>query len=46
VFQFIGLFAFLESNFLSTLYNFDISPLSDTGLVKIFPNLSAPILLY
>jgi hypothetical protein len=32
----IGLFGFLESNFLSTLYILDISPLSDLGLVKIF----------
>jgi hypothetical protein len=32
----IGLFGSLESNFLSSLYIFDISPLSDVGLVKIF----------
>ena len=32
----IGLFDFLESNFLSSLYILDISPLSDVGLVKIF----------
>jgi hypothetical protein len=32
----IGLFGFLESNFLSSLYILDISPLSDIGLVKIF----------
>ena len=32
----IGLFGFLESNFLSSLYILDISPLSDVGLVKIF----------
>jgi hypothetical protein len=32
----IGLFGFLESNFLSSLYILDISPLSDLGLVKIF----------
>ena len=33
----IGLFGSLESNFLSSLYILDISPLSDVGLVKIFP---------
>jgi hypothetical protein len=32
----IGLFDSLESNFLSSLYILDISPLSDLGLVKIF----------
>ena len=32
----IGLFGSLEFNFLSSLYMFDISPLSDVGLVKIF----------
>ena len=32
----IGLFSFLESNFYSSLYKLDISPLSDLGLVKIF----------
>jgi hypothetical protein len=32
----IVLFGFLESNFLSSLYILDISPLSDLGLVKIF----------
>jgi hypothetical protein len=31
----MGLFDFLESNFLSSLYILDISPLSDLGLVKI-----------
>jgi hypothetical protein len=31
----MGLFGFLESNFLSSLYILDISPLSDLGLVKI-----------
>jgi hypothetical protein len=31
----IGLFDFLESIFLSSLYILDISPLSDLGLVKI-----------
>jgi hypothetical protein len=32
----IGLFGSLESNFLSSLYILDISPLSNVGLVKIF----------
>ena len=32
----MGLFDFLESTFLSSLYILDISPLSDLGLVKIF----------
>jgi len=32
----IGLFGFLESNFVSSLCVLDISPLSDVGLVKIF----------
>jgi hypothetical protein len=32
----IELFVSLESNFLSSLYIFDINPLSDVGLVKIF----------
>ena len=31
----MGLFDFLESSFLSSLYILDISPLSDLGLVKI-----------
>jgi hypothetical protein len=31
----IGLFDFLESHFLSSLYIFNISSLSDLGLVKI-----------
>jgi hypothetical protein len=31
----MGLFDFLESTFLSSLYILDISPLSDLGLVKI-----------
>jgi hypothetical protein len=31
----IGLFDFLESSFLSSLYIWDISPLSDLGLLKI-----------
>jgi hypothetical protein len=32
----IGLFVSLESNFLSSLYLLDISPLLDVGLVQIF----------
>jgi hypothetical protein len=32
----IGLFGFLESKCLSSLYILDISPLSDLGLIKIF----------
>ena len=32
----IQLFDSLESNFFSSLYILDISPLSDVGLVKIF----------
>ena len=32
----VGLFGFLKSNFLCSLYILDISPLSDVGLVKIF----------
>jgi hypothetical protein len=32
----IGLFDFLESNFLSSLHILDISSLSDLGLIKIF----------
>jgi hypothetical protein len=32
----MGLFEFLEFNFLSSLHILDISPLSDLGLVKIF----------
>ena len=32
----IGLFGSLESNFSSSLYILDISPLSDVGVVKIF----------
>jgi hypothetical protein len=31
----MGLFDFLESIFLSSLYILDISPLSDLGLVKV-----------
>jgi hypothetical protein len=31
----MGLFVFLESNFLSSLYILDINLLSDLGLVKI-----------
>ena len=33
----MGLFEFLESSFLSSLYILDISPLSDLGMVKILP---------
>jgi hypothetical protein len=33
----IGLFGFLDINFLSSLYILDISSLSDEGLVNIFP---------
>ena len=33
---FIGLFVHLMTNFLSSLYILEISPLSDMGLVKIF----------
>jgi hypothetical protein len=33
---FIGLFCSLVSNFLISLYIFDISPLLDVGFVKIF----------
>jgi hypothetical protein len=33
----MGLFEFLESSLLSSLYILDISPLSDLGLVKILP---------
>jgi hypothetical protein len=32
----IGSFGSLESNFLTSLYILDISPLSDMGLLKIF----------
>jgi hypothetical protein len=32
----MGLFDFLESSLLSSLYLLDISPLLDVGLVKIF----------
>jgi hypothetical protein len=32
----IGLFGFVESNFLGSSYILDISPLLDIGLVKIF----------
>jgi hypothetical protein len=34
---------FSESNFLSSLYILDISPLLDVGLLKIFPNLLVAI---
>ena len=40
----IVLFGSLESNFLSSLYILDISPLLDIGLVKIFPNMLVAIL--
>jgi len=33
----IELFGSLESNFLNSLYILEINPLSDVGLVKIFP---------
>ena len=43
----IVLFGSLESNFLSSLYILDISPLSDVGLGKIFcPNLLVDFLSY
>ena len=43
----IVLFGSLESNFLSSLYILDISPLSDVGLGKIFfPNLLVAVLSY
>ena len=42
----IGLVDSLDSNFLSSLYILDISPLSNVGLVKIFPNLLVAILSY
>jgi hypothetical protein len=32
-----GLFCSMESNFLSSLWKLDTGPLSDVGLVKIFP---------
>ena len=34
--NFIGLFVLLMTNFLSSLYILEISPLSDVGLMKIF----------
>jgi hypothetical protein len=42
----LGLLGSLESNFLSSLYILDISPLSDVGLVKIFPNVLVAVLSY
>jgi hypothetical protein len=33
----MGLFDFLESTFLSSLYILDISPLSDLGLLILLP---------
>jgi hypothetical protein len=40
----IGLLSSLESNFLRSLYIFDIIPLSDVGLVKIFCSLLVAVL--
>ena len=42
----IGLFVSLESNFLSSLYILDISPLSDVGLVRIFSQFVGAFLAY
>jgi hypothetical protein len=42
----IGVFVFLESYLLSSLYILNISPLLDLGLVKIFPNLLVAFLSY
>ena len=42
----IGLFDFMESNFLSSLYILAISPLSDVGLVKIFSQSNGWFLSY
>jgi hypothetical protein len=43
----IGLFGFLEVNFLSSLYILDISPLSDVGLSEVFfPSLQVADLSY
>jgi hypothetical protein len=42
----MGLFEFLKSSFLSSLYILDISPLSDLGLLKILSNLLVPFLSY
>ena len=42
----IGLFDFLESIFLSSLYILDISPLSDLGLVKILSQSFGAFLSY
>jgi hypothetical protein len=36
LFFIIGLFEYLESNFVSSLFILDISPLSHVGLAKIF----------
>ena len=41
----IGLLVSLESNFLSSLYILNISPLSDVELVKIFSQGSSPLSL-
>ena len=42
----IGLFDSPESNFLSSLYILDISPLSDVGFEMIFSNLLVAVLFY
>ena len=42
----MGLFDFLESIFLSSLYILDISPLSDIELVKIFSNMLVVIFVF
>ena len=42
----IGLFDSLESNFLSSLYILDISPLLDVGLVEIFSESVGSVLSY
>jgi len=42
----IGLFDSMESNFFSSLFIFDISPLLDVGLLKSFPNLLVAVLSY
>ena len=41
----IGLFGFLESSFLSSLYILDIYPLSDVGSVNLFPICWVPFCL-
>jgi hypothetical protein len=42
----MGLFEFLESSFLSSLYILDISSLSDLGLVKILSQSVGGLLSY